>query len=67
MPADPLLISDVCRRLGLPYARLFNAVVSGKVPATRPTPGGRWRIDAKDIPTIAAALHVEAPPEKLAS
>lgn len=56
-PSTPLKLSDACRRLGVPYQRLFLAVVAGTVPAERNGAGSRWFVKESDLPEIARLLR----------
>jgi hypothetical protein len=58
-----LKLSDASRQLGIPYQRLFLAVVAGAVPAERNGAGSRWLVKESDLPSIAKTLgltHTQA-------
>jgi hypothetical protein len=55
------LSRDISRVTGqtIPYRRLYNAVVDGRIQA-RLGENGRWTYRAEDVPGIAAALGLTA-------
>ncbi len=50
--------TDVSRQLGIPYNRLYHAIVAGDVPAVRDLNGTRWLVAEEDLPQIAETLGV---------
>jgi hypothetical protein len=68
MPATNgrLVLSAMLQRLNqtygvnVPYSRLWNAAVQGRIPVERD--GGRWTGNEADIPKIAEALGISTAP-----
>jgi hypothetical protein len=58
MASKKMKLSDVCRRLCVPYHKLFHQVVCGAVPATRDGTGTRWLINETDLEKVANVLGV---------
>ncbi|MGI6154161.1 MAG: hypothetical protein ACOYJB_10115 [Christensenellaceae bacterium] len=58
MPEKKLVkLSEVSRRIGVNYQRLFYAVASGKIPAETNETGSRWFVNESDIPKIKSILR----------
>lgn len=59
---EPIFINlpMVCRRLKVPYQRVWNLAVAGKIPVEE-APNGKLRARADNLPKIARVLGVEVP------
>lgn len=65
MPKSKLVLAvahqKLCTAYGpLPYSRLWNAAIQGRIPAERI--GSRWALDEADIPRVAETLGLTARP-----
>lgn len=45
-------LPDACRRLGLPYHRVYALMLSGQLPGRRDL-AGRWTLDAAAVERLA--------------
>jgi hypothetical protein len=64
VPKSKLVLAVVHQRLctaygPLPYSRLWNAAIQGRIPAERV--GARWAVDETDISRVAETLGLNAP------
>ena len=51
-------VPDLARALRRPYLQVYNAIVSGVIPAERDESGRHWLIHLKDLQMIADIMGV---------
>ena len=66
LPDELISLPDASQQIGVPYYRLYHAVIGNVVPAERNPTGKSWRLRVKNLPAIAAILGVETPAEHAA-